>query len=51
MRKFIETIGITGLHAYTGLLLISVGLAFIHWPLSLIVPGVVLVFMALRGPS
>jgi len=48
MQKIIETIGVTGLHVYTGLLLVAVGLAFVYWPLSFIVPGSVLVYMALR---
>ena len=51
MKRVIEVIGVTGIHAYSGLLLIAVGLIFVHWPLALIVPGAVLVYMALRRTS
>jgi len=41
---------IRDLHAYGGLLLIGIGLAFIYWPAALIVVGSMLVFLALRRP-
>jgi len=51
MQRLMETIGVTGLHTYAGLLLVAIGLAFVYWPLSFIIPGAVLVFIAQRGPS
>jgi len=35
-------------HAYLGLLLVSIGLGAVYWPLALVVSGSILLYMALR---
>ena len=51
MQKIIDFLGVAGLHLYMGLLLVAVGLAFVYWPLSFVIPGSVLVYWALRRPN
>lgn len=48
MRKLWEELDARDVHAYTGIALLSVGLGFIYWPMALIAPGCILLYMALR---
>ena len=45
---FMDTLDAIGL---AGLLLLAVGLWFVYWPLALIVPGAVLLVVALAGAA
>lgn len=50
MMKFLkEHFDLRDLHAYTGILLITAGCFFVYRPAALIVPGIILVWMAMRG--
>lgn len=51
MRKLLAQLDLRDWHFYTGLLLLSIGSGFVYWPLCLIVPGLVLLFMGIRRPA
>lgn len=49
MIEFLKThFDLRDAHAYLGILLIAVGCGFVYWPSALIVPGAILIYMALR---
>lgn len=52
MKKMVEYIknmlDLRDIHVYGGILLISIGLWFVYWQLSLVITGVLLIFIALR---
>ena len=50
MRKLLSRIDIRDAHLYGGLALVAFGLAFVYWPASFIVSGVILMALALRRP-
>ncbi|NMB13070.1 MAG: hypothetical protein GX977_12410 [Firmicutes bacterium] len=48
LKAFFSIFDIRDLHAYGGIILITVGVALMHVPASLIVSGALLLYLALR---
>lgn len=47
-QRLRQHVDIRDIHCYGGILLIAAGLAFVYWPAALVVPGAILLFLALR---
>jgi len=46
--RFFRSLDERDVHVYGGIIMVGTGLAFVYWPLALIIPGAILLYIALR---